>query len=118
MLWILTGNSACGYDGLLYVIEAETELEVYEQVAFRRDDVNYVSIHRTVEKPHEPKSVAGVLDDRDEFTDFGPVDVLLHKNAKAIPSWEDVFEGQEFPGWVCYVAPLVVGMNHSDAVQW
>ena len=116
MLWIMTGHSASCDDGLLYVIEAETEDDVYKEVAFRMSGLEF---HR-IEK-HQPvakaASVDGALEDSDEFGDDEPYVILLRKGEK-LPTYEDVDNGECFYGWTCCASPLVVGMNHSDVVQW
>lgn len=110
----MTGHSASCDDGLLYVIEAETEEAVYKEVAFRMDHVDF---HWIEKKSLVSKPVDGALEDADEFGDDEPHAILVRKGER-LPTYEDLEHGEDFFGWTCSASPLVVGMNHSSVVQW
>lgn len=115
MLWTMTG-SCSRRDGLLYVIEAETEEEVYEKVAKSRG-----MLYKRIDREDTEPAVEGEgLDDKDSFSKDDPFHILIydHKDKTYIPLYVDLENDEDFSGFICYACPVETGVNLSDIVLW
>jgi hypothetical protein len=112
MNWVVTGYSS-HFDGILYVVEAETEEGACKRLAEIRS-----SKYSRIDADSKPHSVAGVgLDDTDVFTNDECYDVLVKSNEE-FPTWETLDTNEDFHGWILRATPLKVDDNLWDAVQW
>lgn len=116
MLWAMTGSSLHYDDGLLYIVEAETEEDVYRWVAKKRG----LEYHRIEKYPPQSKCTpvkSSGLDDEDVFDAGESYDILITR-ASDIPTYDDLEAGEDFYGWVCCAGLVEVGVNLNDLVQW